>query len=520
MRKSPCITRLAALVALAFVHPRLLEAQQPNGLTAARSYREAHAADIVRGYAELLAIPNVAGDSVGIARNAAYIRDHLRALGVTAELLTRPGASPVVLGHLEVPGATRTVALYAHYDGQPADSSAWTNGPWRPTLYTRAIEAGGVRRALPAHGESVDPQWRLYARSAGDDKAPIEGLFTVLAAFRAAHLTPTTNIVFFFEGEEEAGSPHLAEYFDTYRDRLQGIDYWIFLDGPMHQSGRPTLDFGVRGVTGLAITVYGAVRPLHSGHYGNWAPVPGDMLAHLLASMKNDSGRVLVDGFYDSDEPLGTAERAALAKLPDFDAPLKRELGLARTEGEPASLAERLTLPSLTVRGLKSGNVGALARNVIPPTAEAVLGIRLVQGNDPVHMQELVETHIARQGYHIVRQDPDMATRLRYPRIAKVVRFGGYPAARTPMDEPFVPGLVSAIRVASGAEPLVFPTLGGSLPLYLFTDRLHEPAVIVPVANYDDNQHGADENLRLGNLWYAVDLFGALLTLPGPTPGT
>ncbi|HKI95082.1 MAG TPA: M20/M25/M40 family metallo-hydrolase [Gemmatimonadales bacterium] len=514
MRRSPCITPLAALVALMLVIPDPLGAQQPNGLAAAHNYRDAHAAEIVRGYAELLGIPNVAGDSAGIARNAAYIRDHLRALGVAAELLTLPGASPVVLGRLAVPGATRTVALYAHYDGQPADSSAWTNGPWTPTLYTRAIDAGGVRRALPATGDAVDPEWRLYARSAGDDKAPITGLLTVLAAFRAAHVTPTTNVVFFFEGEEEAGSPHLAQYFEAYGDRLQGIDYWIFLDGPMHPSGRPTLDFGVRGVTGLAITVYGAVRPLHSGHYGNWAPVPGDMLAHLLASMKNDSGRVLIDGFYDSDAPLGAAERAALAKLPDFDASLERELGLARTEGAPATLAERLTLPSLTVRGLKSGNVGPLARNVIPPTAEAVLGIRLVQGNDPVHMQALVEAHIVRQGYHLVRDDPDMATRLRYPRIAKVVRFGGYPAARTSMDEPFVPGLVSAIRQASGVEPLIFPTLGGSLPLYLFTDRLHEPAVIVPVANYDDNQHGADENLRVGNLWYAVDLFAALLTMP------
>jgi acetylornithine deacetylase/succinyl-diaminopimelate desuccinylase-like protein len=502
--------------ALAFGATALAAQGAPqDGMAAARAYREAHAAAIVRGYAELLGMPNVASDSAGIARNAAYIRDHLRALGAHAELLPLPGASPVVLGRLDVPGASRTVALYAHYDGQPADSTHWrTPGPWRPTLYTAALEAGGVSRPLPADGESVDPAWRLYARSAGDDKAPIEAILTVLAAFRDHHVVPTTNVVFFFEGEEEAGSPHLAKFLDTYADRLAGIDYWIFLDGPVHQSGRPTLDFGVRGVTGLGITVYGAVRPLHSGHYGNWAPVPGQMLAHLLASMKDESGRVLIDGYYDSVDPLGAAEKEALARLPDYDATLKRELGLVRTEGAPATLAERLTLPSLTIRGLASGNVGPLARNVIPPTARAVLGMRLVRGNDPVHMQELVEAHIARQGFHIVRQDPDMATRLKYPKIAKVVRFGGYPAARTPMDAPFVPGLVSAVRRASGKEPVIYPTLGGSLPLYLFTEGLHQHAVIVPVANYDDNQHGADENLVLGNLWYAVDLFGALLTLP------
>jgi acetylornithine deacetylase/succinyl-diaminopimelate desuccinylase-like protein len=269
----PRSTGLAALLALVLAWPASGASAQArkDGLAAARSYRKAHAAAIVRGYAELLSMPNVASDSADIARNAAYIRDHLRA-----------------------PGAERTVALYAHYDGQPVDSTRWAHGPWHATLYTAAMEAGGTPRPLPKDGEAVDGGWRLYARSAGDDKAPIEAILTVLTAFREAHVTPSTNVVFFFEGEEEAGSPHLAKYLDTYRDRLAGIDYWLFLDGPIHQSGRPTLDFGVRGVTGLAVTVYGAVRPLHSGHYGNWAPVPGQMLASLLASMKDEHGKVLV----------------------------------------------------------------------------------------------------------------------------------------------------------------------------------------------------------------------------------
>jgi acetylornithine deacetylase/succinyl-diaminopimelate desuccinylase-like protein len=238
------------------------------------------------------------------------------------------------------------------------------------------------------------------------------------------------------------------------------------------------------------------------------------MLAGLLASMKDDDGRVLVDGFYDTVEPLGDAERDALARLPAYDAELKRELGLARTEGDPATLAERLLLPALTVRGLASGNVGALARNVIPSTATATLGIRLVKGNDPDHMKDLVEAHIRRQGYHIVREDPDLEMRLRHARIAKVVRRGGYPAARTSMGLPIVRQLVEAARRATDRELVLLPGMGGSLPLYLFTDLLGKPAVIVPVANHDDNQHAPDENLRIGNLWYAIDLFGAVLTMP------
>lgn len=496
---------------------------QTDGLAVARAYREAHGAAILRGFAELLALPNVARDSAGISRNAEYIRAQLADRGVDAELLRVAGAPPAVYGALRVPGATRTLGLYVHYDGQPADSTGWTHGPWSPTLYTRAIEAGGTPRPFPepAHdadlrtrAEPIDPEWRIYARSAGDDKAPIGALLPVLRAFREAGITPTSNLIFLFEGEEEAGSRHLRDYLERYRSRFADIDLWLFLDGPVHQSGRPLITFGVRGVTGMEITVYGANRPLHSGHYGNWAPVPGQMLAQLLASMKDEDGTVLIDGFYDTVEPVGPMERTALDRLPDYDDELKRELGLVATEGNGAALAERLLLPSLTIRGLHSGNVGRLARNVIPATATATLGIRLVKGNDPDAMLDLVEAHIRAQGYHIVRTDPDLDTRLRYPRIVKVVRGSGYPAARTSMDLPIAQQVVAAAERAGGRELVLMPALGGSLPLYLFTQFLGAPALIVPVANHDNNQHAPDENLRVANLWYAIDLYGALLTMP------
>ncbi|MGD2136541.1 MAG: M20/M25/M40 family metallo-hydrolase [Gemmatimonadales bacterium] len=506
-------TTLLAL-ALASCSLSAIAQAQSDGLAAARQFRESHGPAILEQFAELLSHPNVARDSVGITRNAEWIRDRLAALGVAVELLRVPGAPPVILGELRVSPAAPTLALYAHYDGQPTDSTRWTHAPWTPVLYTSAMEVGGAPRPFPSAGEAIDPDWRIYARSAGDDKAPIGALLAVLAAFREAGITPTSNLVFFFEGEEEAGSAHLREYLALAGERLAGVDAWLFLDGPVHQSGRPLLAFGVRGVTGMELTVYGPTRPLHSGHYGNWAPVPGQLLAALLASMKDDDGRVLIEGFYDTVEPLGHAERLALARMPDYDAELRRELGLARTEGAPASLAERLLLPSLTVRGLASGNVGALARNVIPATATATLGIRLVKGNDPEHMQDLVEAHIRAQGWHIVREDPDLETRLRHAWIVKVQRRGGYPAARTPMSLPIVQRLVAAVERAAGDELVLLPGMGGSLPLYLFTDVLGVPAVIVPIANHDDNQHAPDENLRIGNLWYGIDLFGAVLTMP------
>ncbi len=514
--RSPLVALAACTVALLVAAP--LAGQ--SGPEIARAWRDAHGPGIIRDYAEFLSYPNNASDTESIRRTATWIRDRLRGEGVESELLELDdGVPPIVYGRLDVPGATRTLGLYVHYDGQPADPTNWTHAPWEPTLYSAAMEAGGTVRPLPRDGEAVDPEWRIYARSAGDDKAPIGALLPVLEAFKEGGVIPTSNLVFFFEGEEEAGSDHLGEYLDRYRDRIDDIDVWLFFDGPAHQSGRPQLTFGVRGVTGMEVTVYGPVRPLHSGHYGNWAPVPGQMLAQLLASMKDEQGKVLIDGFYDTVEPLGPEEQAALEALPDYDEELKRELGLMWTEGEPQTLAERLLLPSLTVRGLSSGNTGKLARNVIPATATATLGIRLVKGNDPEHMADLVEAHIRAQGYHVVREDPDMATRLTYPKIAKVARGNGYPAARTSMDDPFVQEVISAARAAAdqafGDNSLVLtPALGGSLPLYLFSDGLHKPFVNVPIANHDDNQHAPDENLRVANLWYAIELYAQLLTMP------
>lgn len=502
---------VACLAALVLLSPSPATAQ--DALTTVRAYQAAHGPAILREFSELLSLPNVASDLLGIEANAEYIQAQMQSVGIDTELWRLPGTPPAIYGALDTPGATRTIGIYIHYDGQPADPSNWTHGPWDPTLYDRAMPAGGQPITMPADGDAVDPEWRLYARSAGDDKAPLGALIPVMRALNDAAITPTANLRFFLEGQEEAGSERLGEYLSAHRAELDEIDVWLFFDGPVHQSGRPQITFGVRGVTGMDLTTYGPRRPLHSGHYGNWAPVPGQLMADLLASMKDgDTGEILVAGYYDTVEPLGEMERAALAAAPDYDRELQAELALGRTEGAPASLAERLLLPSLTVRGLSSGNVGALARNVIPSTADAVLGMRLVKGNDPSHMQDLVEAHIRSQGFHIVYEEPTDDVLRNHEKVIRVQRQSGYPAARTEMDHPAVQPIIAAARQATDQELVLLPALGGSLPLYLFTDILGKPALIVPVANHDNNQHAPDENLRVANLWYAMDLYATLLT--------
>ncbi len=505
---------LAELLALSST---LLSPSSPAAHAAevAGRYRRAHETAIVRDFVSLLAIPNVpkyAPAPDGLAQNADEIAQRLERRGIRTRRLEVPGAPPVVYGERRTPGATSTVVFYAHYDGQPVDPARWTNGdPFRPFLTDRALEAGGQAIPFPPEGGTFDPESRLYARSAGDDKAPVVALLSALDALDEAGIRPTVNLKFFFEGEEEAGSPHLAEVLAAHRELL-AADLWLFCDGPVHQSRRPQIVFGVRGITSFEITVYGARRELHSGHYGNWAPNPAFELARLLTSMKDADGRVLIADFETGMEPLGALERQALASAPLVDEALKRELLLGRTDRSPERLEEAILHPSLNLRGLLSAAVGDGARNVVPDRATAALDIRLVKGLDPKVMVDRTVAHMRAQGFFVTEGEPTEAERLTHPRIARVVREGGYRAIRTRMDLPLAKRVVAALEAAHG--PIIqLPSLGGSLPLAAFDDVLGVPLLIVPIANHDDNQHTHDENLRLQNLWDGIETFAALFTM-------
>lgn len=488
---------------------------QHEAVEAAREYRNANAHSILGNYFELLRIPNVASDLPNIRRNADAIVAEFEKRGAEMDLLTlpdQPDVPPVIYGEIKTPGADRTLILYVHYDGQPADPNNWTHAPWEPTLYSASMEDGGEPLDFPKADEPINPDWRIYGRSASDDKAPLAAILAAIDTLQQNKIELTSNLKFFFDGEEEIGSPNVRQFLNRYKEKLDG-DLWLFFDGPMHQSGRPQVVFGVRGVTGMEVTVYGPSRPLHSGHYGGWSPVPGQMLADLLASMKNETGEILIDGFNESTAPITDADREAFATLPNVDDEIRRDLGLTWTEHEGRSLIESYMYPTLTIRGLSSGNTGELARNVIPTTATASLGIRLAKGNQPEEMKDKVEAHIRKQGYHIVREDPDRETRLQYYKIAKVTRGVGYPAMRTSVENPMTQQIVDAIKEATSEDLILYPTMGGTLPLYHFEQVMQKPIVIVPIANHDNNQHAPDENIRIGNIWYGIDIYSSIFTM-------
>jgi acetylornithine deacetylase/succinyl-diaminopimelate desuccinylase-like protein len=481
-----------------------------------REYRHAHEHEILTEFLDLLAIPNVASDRENIRRNAAAVVAMMQRRKLQPRLLeaSDPAAPPAVYGEWKTPGATRTLILYAHYDGQPTDPRQWSGTlPWQPTLRTAALEAGGTILPVPKPSAAINPEWRLYGRSAADDKAGVMAILSAFDALIASGVKPGSNLKFFFDGEEEAGSPHLGEILRQNKLLLQS-DAWIICDGPVHQSGRKQVVFGVRGDTNVDITVYGAKRPLHSGHYGNWAPNPASILVKLLGSMKDESGRVTIAGWYDNVEPLGEAERRAIAEAPQYDDTLRSQLGLARTEGSGKSLLELINEPSLNINGIASGDVGALARNVIPTTATAVLDLRLVKGNDHARQVQRLIDHIRKQGFYIIDRDPSDEERQRHPLIARVTqRPGGYNAERTRMDVEVAVAVVAAVQSTS-TEPIVrLPTAGGSLPLSVITANLATVTMTVPIANYDNNQHAENENLRLQNLWDGIETMAAIMTM-------
>ncbi len=337
VRRHSLLHLATCVLAFAVSAPKV-EAQAPVAGAAARAaarvYREQHEGAILTEFAELLSLPNLATDSVNIRRNADFLVRMLQGRGFTnTRLLTVPGGPPAVYGELMQPGATKTLVLYAHYDGQPVDATKWTTPPWSPVLRTKEVHLGGTTIPIPSGSGRVDGEARIYGRSAGDDKGSIQAILSALDAMKASQMAPSVNLKVFFEGEEEAGSGHLQQILTTYAAQLTG-DAWLFCDGPVHQSGRPQLSFGQRGSSGFELTLYGPTRALHSGHYGNWAPNPAMMIATLIASMRDDDGRIKIAGYYDDVKPVSAAEHRAVAELPKYDSTLRVALGHEPDRGQ------------------------------------------------------------------------------------------------------------------------------------------------------------------------------------------
>ena len=475
-----------------------------------RAYRVAHERQILQDFMAFLALPNVATNIGDVDRNAVYLQGALRARGFTTQLLRAGDGTPAsVFASLSTPGAKRTVLFYAHYDGQPVSQKGWLSEPFAPAIRTALPDSQPVAWQDPSG--KLDDDWRLFARSSGDDKASIQALLSAVDALRAAGRKFSVNVKLLYEGEEEQGSPHFAQIAAGNAGLLK-CDLLIMGDGPMHPSGRQMINFGNRGFAGLTLTVYGPAQPLHDGHYGSWVPNPAVMIAGLIMSLRDDEGHILIPNFYDDVAPVAAADRAALAAMPPVEADLKSAFALGRNIGPPR-LADGYLAPTLNVRALHAGDEGPHAANAIATEAVASLDFRLAPGQTPAHVRALTEEYLRAQGWFIVSEAPDAATRRAHAKVVRVEwEAGGALASKTALDLPAARAVAGTIGRVVGYPVIELPIMGASSGMADIVAVLRVPMVGVSIANYDDNQHTRNENLRLGNLWDGIEVYAGLLT--------
>ncbi|OYZ16559.1 MAG: hypothetical protein B7Y35_01070 [Sphingomonadales bacterium 28-64-96] len=494
---------LLALVAT----PALASPASDKLRASVRSWREANERKLITDYSAFVAMPSIASNLADVDRNADFLETQLKSRGFTTQQLrARAGTPASVFAERRTPGAKRTLLLYAHYDGQPVNQPGWLDPPFQPTLRTAPPASAKVDLAAAT---AIDKEWRLHGRATGDDKSTIAVTLWALDALAAKGLKPNVNIKIFWEGEEEAGSPNFGTIVRANK-ALLAADLLIMGDGPVHQSGRPLVSGGNRGIVDFEATVYGPARALHDGHYGNWVPSPTVMIADLVMQLRDDQGNIKVPGLASEVPPPTATDKAALAALPAVEPQLMDELALGRHIGT-ARIADGYLAPTLNVRAIHGGDTRSPAANAIATQAWASFDIRLAPGQTTAHVKQAVETHLTAQGWHIIRTDPDAATRRAHPKLLKLDwDEGGSVAVKVPLDTPAAKAVIDAITRTAG-PPVQMPLMGGTTPFAEIVEALQTPMIGVSVANANDNQHAANENIRIGNLWDGIEIYAALL---------
>lgn len=418
--------------------------------------------------------PSISAHNFGIKEVADILVGMLTGLGLDTRLIPTAGHPMVVARWLKARGAP-TVLLYGHYDVQPPDPlDLWVSPPFEPTIR----------------------DGRIFARGVADNKGQHLAQILAIEAHLKVHGTLPCNVILLLEGEEEVGSPHIADFVRDHRDLLKA-DLAVTADGPLHPSGRPTIKFGSRGVVNFELHARHARRDVHSGNFGGVVPNPLWTLVHLLASMKNEHGDITIEGFHDDIVAPTAEELEAAARLPLDLAEAKRSLGLDRLDVPlERDYYERLCFrPTLTINGLHGGYGGPGAKTVLPHEAMAKCDIRLVEAQDTADILRKVEAHVRRHA----------------PEVRFVAHGSGMQPSKTPLAAAHAAPIRQALLDAHGVEPLVYPAGFGSLPGYAFTKILGIDAFVTPYGNSDEANHAPNENLTLDCFHNGIRSGAALL---------
>lgn len=447
----------------------------------------------------LLAIPNDAHYHDDIELNVQWCEREFGNRGFTTKRLNTP-AVPLLLAEYESANPeAKTVLIYLQVDGQPVDPAHWfQESPYEAVLKKEAEQGGWeIIDWNKLMSSQPDPEWRIFARSTSDSKGAVNMFLTAIDMINEEGFRPNYHMKVIMDFEEEIGSPNLPKAVTDYKDQLSS-DMLVIFDGPRHITNQPTLTFGARGISTVTLKIFGPYFPQHSGHYGNYIPNPAVRLSQLIASMKDEYGRVTIPGFYVGIF-LSEEVKEVLRSVPDDEKVINYKMGIASSDRVADTYQESIQYPSLNVRGLLSGWVGDEVRTIVPSSATAEIDIRLVLESDPERLIQLVKRHIEDQGYHVIEGEPTAVERATYNKICQFTSETSYLAFRTDFNSIIGIWLERALLNAFGSTPIKQRTSGGSIPISPFVNQLGIPAVTVPTVNRDNNQHSPNENIRFGN---------------------
>lgn len=422
--------------------------------------------DLLR-FASVSTDPERRGD---VRACADHLAGRLREAGFQSTTLHETPGHPILTAEWRgAPGAP-TVLVYGHYDVQPADPlDLWETAPFEP-----AVRDG-----------------KVWARGVADDKGQAFAHVKALEALLAERGRLPLNVVLLLEGEEEIGSPNLVPFLEAHHELL-AADCAVISDTAMFAPGLPSITYALKGLCYLEFTLTGPALDLHSGSFGGPVVNPLNATAALLASLKDERGRVAVAGFYDDVVPLTDAERTAFAELPFDEAAFRRDLGVEalRPEEGFTALEHLWARPTCDVNGFHGGFTGEGAKTVLPSWAKAKFSFRLVPDQEPEHIADLVEAHL----------------RERLPAGVKLdfKRHHGGPPAIAPLDHPAVQAGLAALEQGFGVKPVV-QREGGSIPIVAHFDRiLGCKTVLMGFGLPDSRCHSPNENLSLDNYFGGI----------------
>jgi len=460
---------------------------------------------------ELVSIPNLPESRDNMMKNVDWVSNEFKALDFKVSVLDAT-TLPVLFAEKIFDKDLKTVLFYFHLDGQPVNPKAWDqedpfipvlkeqneNGDWKPINWKKL-------------DEKIDDEWRIFARAAADDKAPIIMLLSALDILKQNQENPKFNIKVIFDLEEEYASEAFLSTLDQYKN-IYASDYFIIMDGPAHPNNKPTLTYGCRGVATCTITTYGSKLPQHSGHYGNYVANPVFTLAHVLSSMKSESGKVLIKDYYEGITMTPEIEEL-LNSVPDNKAEIDKDLLINTSEDVGRNYQKSLQYPSLNVRQIETSWKGDKPKTVIPEIATANIDVRLVVETDGAKQLEKIKNHIENQGFLVLDRDPTDEERLNHNKIVKFIADNGVNAFRTDIDSEFGGQLREAIKETFHETPVIIRTMGGTVPIIPAIETLNIPAIIVPMVNMDNNQHNPNENIRIGNIRQGIKICLAIFNM-------